>query len=184
MAKIYTRTGDSGQSRLATGQRARKAEPYFAALGDVDELNAHLGIIQTLLSDELTELREHFHQIQNDLFDLGAIVAGADPAKFRITQERISELESLIDTLSADLPVMHAFILPGGNPAGAHLHVARTVCRRAERSIWSLEDAKPGTMPEVATQYINRLSDLLFSAARYVNLPTGGETTWEAPAKH
>lgn len=183
MGNLYTRKGDEGQSRLATGQRARKAEPYFAALGDVDELNAHLGLTQTLLDGALVELRQALQAIQNDLFDLGAIIAGANPAKFRITPERIAELEALIDQLSAHLPVMHAFILPGGSPAGAQLHIARTVCRRAERSVWALEDAHPGTLPAVAMQYINRLSDLLFTAARYVNLSTGGEAIWQASGK-
>ncbi len=179
MAKIYTRTGDSGQTRLANGQAARKATARFEAIGTVDELNAHLGLTLALLGED-DALPAILLAVQNELFDFGAVLAGAQPEKFRIHAERVNELEAEIDRLGADLPPMRSFILPGGSPAGAQLHVARTVCRRAERAVWALEDNSPGTVPTDCLRYLNRLSDLLFTMARSVN-QAGGETTWHAP---
>lgn len=181
MAKIYTRTGDGGKTRLANGQNARKASARFDVIGGVDELNAHLGLVVTHLSDD-AQMQILFFSIQNDLFALGAILAGAAPEKSHINAARVSELEASIDQLGEQVPPLRAFILPGGCPAAAQLHVARTVCRRAERVAWALEDTEPGSVPGDCLRYLNRLSDLLFMAARTLNQPDG-ETEWQAPDK-
>ena len=168
--KIYTRTGDSGETSLFDGTRVRKSDVRVAAYGDVDELNAWLGLVRAHdVGDGVTEM---IVQIQRDLFALGARLA--DPAhriaervtKAAISSADISRLEEWIDTLERDLPPLRRFILPGGTAAGALLHVARTTCRRAERAIVGLEH--PTIEPEVLV-YINRLSDLLFVMARAVN---------------
>ena len=178
--KIYTRTGDGGDTALFDGARVRKSDVRVAAYGDVDELNAWLGLVRaTVLDEDLAEMLAH---IQRDLFALGARLA--DPShriaervtKAAISQDDISRLEGWIDGLETELPPLRRFILSGGTPAGAALHVARTVCRRAERAIVGLE---PDTIePELIT-YVNRLSDLLFVMARAVNRRAGApETAW------
>jgi len=168
--KIYTRTGDSGETSLFDGTRVRKSDVRVTAYGDVDELNAWLGLVRA--HDVGDGVAEMIVQIQRDLFALGARLA--DPAhriadrvtKAAISSTDISRLEEWIDTLERDLPPLRRFILPGGTAAGALLHVARTTCRRAERAIVGLEP--PAIEPEVLV-YINRLSDLLFVMARAVN---------------
>jgi cob(I)alamin adenosyltransferase len=170
VVKIYTRTGDSGETSLFDGTRVRKSDVRVAAYGDVDELNAWLGLVRA--HDVGDSVAEMIVQIQRDLFALGARLA--DPAhriaervtKAAISSTDISRLEEWIDTLERDLPPLRRFILPGGTAAGALLHVARTTCRRAERAIVGLE--QPAIEPEVLV-YINRLSDLLFVMARAVN---------------
>jgi cob(I)alamin adenosyltransferase len=169
--KIYTRTGDAGGTALFGGTRVSKHDPRVAAYGDVDELNACLGTVraQNDLASDLAEMLEH---IQKALFAVGARLA--DPAeriaervvKVAVTQADIDQLENWIDRLEAELPPLRKFILPGGNRAGALLHLSRTVCRRAERSIVAL-----GTEHVDAhlLAYVNRLSDLLFVLARAVN---------------
>jgi cob(I)alamin adenosyltransferase len=178
--KIYTRTGDSGDTSLFGGQRVSKAGPRVAAYGDVDELNAWLGLVRADLQDP--QLESMLERLQRDLFAVGARLA--DPAhriaervtKAAVTAGDIERLEGWIDELEAGLPPLQRFILAGGGTAGASLHVARTVCRRAERSIVALG---PATLePELLT-YMNRLSDLLFVLARTANHRGGyPETEW------
>jgi cob(I)alamin adenosyltransferase len=178
--KIYTRTGDSGDTGLFDGTRVTKADPRVAAYGDVDELNAWLGLVRANgPGDDLGAMLE---QIQRDLFALGARLA--DPSKkiaervtkAAITPEDIARLEASIDRLEAELPPLRRFILAGGCPVGATLHVARTVCRRAERGMVGL--GPEAFEPELLT-YINRLSDLLFVMARASNHRAGvPETNW------
>jgi cob(I)alamin adenosyltransferase len=178
--KIYTRTGDRGETGLFDGTRVRKSDARVAAYGDVDELNAWLGLARaSRLEGDLDEMLSH---IQRDLFALGSRLA--DPAhkiaervtKAAVTPADIARLEGWIDRLETDLPPLRRFILAGGCAAGAALHVARTVCRRAERSIVSVEDA--GYEAELLT-YVNRLSDLLFVLARTANHRAGvPEAEW------
>jgi cob(I)alamin adenosyltransferase len=168
--KIYTRTGDAGDTSLFDGTRVRKSDPRVAAYGDVDELNAWLGLIRA--NESSADLAEMVVQIQRDLFALGARLA--DPAhriadrvtKAAVVSADVLRLEGWIDQLERELPPLRRFILPGGNAAGALLHVARTTCRRAERAIAALD--QQSIEPEVLV-YVNRLSDLLFVMARSVN---------------
>ena len=179
--KIYTRTGDAGGTALYGGTRVSKHDPRVAAYGDIDELNACLGVVRSHseLPGDVSELLE---QVQKDLFAIGARLA--DPAeriasrvtKAAVTGGDVQRLEEAIDRFEAGLPPLRRFILPGGNRAGAQLHLARTVCRRAERSIVSLgvED-----IDRELLAYVNRLSDLLFVAARSVNHRAGQpEVEW------
>lgn len=168
--KIYTRTGDEGETGLFDGTRVAKSDPRVAAYGDIDELNAWLGLVRTEIEDGgLTTILE---QIQRDLFALGARLA--DPAKkiadriakAAVTPEDISRLEGWIDQFEAELPPLRRFILAGGSRAGAALHVARTICRRSERAMVSL--GRDAFEPELLV-YVNRLSDLLFVMARAAN---------------
>jgi len=177
--KIYTRTGDAGDTSLFGGARVSKKDPRVDAYGEVDELNAWLGLVRASRVDPAID--QELAELQRDLFALGAELA--DPAgklaprvtKAIIADEHVSRLESLIDRLEAELPPLRRFILAGGTPAGAALHVARTVCRRAERRIVALE---PPVDP-VLLRYVNRLSDLLFVLARVVNHRGGvPETEW------
>jgi cob(I)alamin adenosyltransferase len=177
--KLYTRTGDAGETSLFDGTRARKDDPRVDAYGEVDELNAWLGLIRASAIDP--SLDAELVAIQRDLFALGAQLA--DPAdklaprvaKAVIDDEHVVRLEQLIDRLDAEVPPLRRFILAGGTPAGAALHVARTVCRRAERRVVALS---PPVDP-VLVRYVNRLSDLLFVLARVVNHRGGAlETEW------
>lgn len=180
--KIYTRTGDEGDTSLFGGTRVRKADPRVDAYGEVDELNAWLGLARVRLdpADGLPIVDDALVQIQRDLFALGATLA--DPrnridrvAKATLTDEDVTRLEHLIDELEAGLPPLRRFILPGGATAGATLHVARTVCRRAERRMVSLQPP----VDALALRYVNRLSDLLFVMARAANRHAGvAETEW------
>lgn len=178
--KIYTRTGDSGDTGLFDGTRVAKNDPRVAAYGEVDELNAWLGLAAAEVSDP--EVCAMLERIQRDLFALGARLA--DPAKkiaervvkAAIVPEDISRLEDWIDRFESELPPLRRFILAGGSRAGASLHVARTICRRAERSIVAL--GSDAVEPNVLV-YANRLSDLLFVLARTVNHRAGvAETEW------
>ena len=178
--KIYTKTGDSGDTGLFDGTRVPKSDPRVAAYGDVDELNAWLGLVRVDLSDD--QLSGMLEAIQRDLFAIGARLA--DPAKriaqrvtkAAVTSEDISRLEAWIDVLETELPALRRFILAGGSRAGAALHVARTICRRAERAMVSL--GRDAFEPELLV-YVNRLSDLLFVMARAVNHRAGtSETEW------
>ena len=176
--KLYTRTGDGGETSLFDGTRARKDDARVDAYGEVDELNAWLGFVRASLLDPA--LDQELVALQRDLFALGAQLADpADKLAPRVTKaviddDHILRLEQLIDTLEADLPPLRRFILAGGTTAGAALHVARTVCRRAERRIVSLD---PPIDP-VLLRYVNRLSDLLFVLARAAN-QRGGKTETE-----
>ena len=179
--KIYTRTGDAGGTGLFGGTRVSKHDPRVAAYGEVDELNACLGVVRS--QDELPkDVSELLEQIQKDLFAIGARLA--DPAeriasrvaKVAVTGGDIQRLEDAIDRCEAELPPLRRFILPGGTRAGAQLHLARTVCRRAERSIVSLG---VDNIDRELLAYINRLSDLLFVLARGVNHRAGQpEVEW------
>jgi cob(I)alamin adenosyltransferase len=178
--KIYTRTGDRGETGLFDGTRVAKSDPRVAAYGDVDELNAWLGLVRAGTTDP--DLASMLERIQRDLFALGARLA--DPAKkiaervkkAAVTAEDISRLEGWIDRLESELPPLRRFILAGGTPTGAALHVSRTVCRRAERSIVALG---AGAVELEVVTYINRLSDLLFVMGRAANHREGAaETAW------
>lgn len=174
MAKIYTRTGDDGTTGLFGGPRVRKNDPRVAAYGDVDELNSHLGVV---LTGELPEtLRSMLTRIQHELFDLGGELASPDPERMGtrvLDGSQIERLEREIDELSNAVPPLRQFVLPGGSLAAARLHVARTVCRRAERILLSLIDSVPGQIGPVPLTYVNRLSDWLFVAARFANFSAG-----------
>ena len=171
--KLYTRTGDAGDTSLFGGTRARKDDPRVDAYGEVDELNAWLGLARASSID--AELAAELQQLQRDLFALGAQLADpADQIAARVTKaalvdDDVTRLERLIDKMEDELPPLRRFILAGGAPAGAALHVARTVCRRAERRIVALD---PPVDP-VLLRYVNRLSDLLFVLARVANHRAG-----------
>ena len=178
--KIYTRTGDGGDTGLFDGTRVTKSDPRVAAYGDVDELNAWLGLVRTEVTE--SELTAMLEQIQRDLFALGARLAdpshkiAARVAKAAVTTEDISRLEGWIDQLESELPPLRRFILAGGSRGGALLHVARTICRRAERAMVSV--GQDAFEPELLV-YVNRLSDLLFVMARAANRRAGtAETEW------
>jgi cob(I)alamin adenosyltransferase len=167
--KIYTRTGDAGQTSLFDKTRVSKADSRVDAYGEVDELNAWLAFVRAAGLDE--DLDEPIVRIQRDLFALGAQLADPrDKIAERVTKaslgdDDVARLETLIDWLETELPPLKRFILPGGSPVGAALHLARTVCRRAERRIVALDPA----VDPVLVRYVNRLSDLLFVLARAVN---------------
>jgi len=180
--KIYTRTGDGGQTSLFGGGRVPKDHPRVAAYGDVDELNAALGAV--LACEPVALERELLEGIQRDLFAIGARLAAPDPAKVaralakaEVTEARVVALETAIDRAEAELQPLDAFILPGGTMKGALFHVARTVCRRAERAVVAL--SQTDDVPPIILTYLNRLSDLLFTLARLANRRAGfPERTW------
>ena len=180
--KIYTRTGDRGDTGLFGGGRVAKNDPRVEAYGDVDELNAHLGLARAI--EMMPRIDEVIVPIQRDLFALGALLATPDHAKMheqlakaRIDDDRVAQLERAIDQGEEELEPLRAFIVPGGTPKSAALHVARTVCRRAERRVISL--AQTTELPSLVVIYLNRLSDLLFVLARVANRRAGaGEVSW------
>ena len=181
--KIYTKFGDSGETALYGGTRLRKDEPRIEAIGTVDELNAYIGHVQTLVED--VDLSELMARVQNHLFDVGADLAtpATHPkaSEFRIPAVFITEMETAIDTLSAELPPLTNFILPGGCTAGAALHIARVVCRRSERCLVRL--AREAEVNPEILRSLNRLSDLLFVLARTVNFRAQTpEPMWESQA--
>jgi cob(I)alamin adenosyltransferase len=180
MTRIYTKTGDLGDTGLFDGTRVSKADPRVAAYGDIDELNAWLGLARA--SDVDPTVAARLEQLQRDLFAVGAMLA--DPrhkiadrvTKALLTDADVARLETWIDECEAELTPLTRFILAGGAKAGAALHVARTVCRRAERQIVALGDAD---VDPVVVVFVNRLSDLLFTLARLVNARAGiPETEW------
>ncbi len=187
--RIYTRTGDKGTTALATGERVPKHALRIESYGTVDETNAAVGIARLATAAADATLDAMLARIQNDLFDLGADLAtpgkgaaelGYEP--LRIVEAQVTRLEKEIDALNAHLAPLRSFVLPAGTPAAAHLHFARTVCRRAERLMVALAEAEPGLVGEPALKYVNRLSDFLFVAARYANwAPEGqgpGDVLW------
>jgi cob(I)alamin adenosyltransferase len=182
LTRIYTRTGDAGRTRLVSGESVSKASPRVAAYGDTDELNAVLGLARLELTSE-PNLDAILARAQNDLFDLGADLATpAGPegrTDLRIAPAQVARLESEIDALNADLDPLASFVLPGGSRASAVLHLARTVCRRAERtaSAFVEDEGGPGVHAE-AVRYLNRLSDLLFVAARWANDRGRADVLW------
>ncbi len=180
LSRIYTKTGDAGDTGLGDGQRVPKDDPRVEAMGTVDELNAVLG----LLMAQAPDLSEHglVQSIQNDLFDVGAdlcLPATEDEQpgqKLRVTAAQVARLESAIDRLNANLKPLTSFILPGGSPAAACCHLARTVCRRAERRVVTLMHSEP-VSPHVLV-YLNRLSDLLFVLGRHLNHQGREDVLW------
>jgi cob(I)alamin adenosyltransferase len=182
--RIYTRTGDDGTTALGTGERRKKYDLRISCYGTVDETNAAIGVVR-LHTSHHAEIDAMLGRIQNDLFDLGADLCspasdkgkGPDGARLTVTQTQVTRLEAEIDRLNADLEPLRSFVLPGGAPAAAHLHVARTVCRRAERMMAELADQGGEEVSAVALKYVNRLSDFLFVASRHVNQkgPNGGQ---------
>jgi cob(I)alamin adenosyltransferase len=181
--KIYTRRGDTGQTDLFGGERVGKDAVRVAAYGDVDELNATVGVAAAAGSDPTLE--ESLRTIQSALFDLGASLATPDPAHRQkagvggVRGDDIDVLEALIDRLEEPLEPLKTFILPGGSPAAAAFHVARTVCRRAERAVVALAGKKGESVEETSLRYLNRLSDLLFVIARHENARQGvSDVAW------
>lgn len=168
--KIYTRTGDRGQTSLFGGARVAKNDPRIEAYGTIDELSSHLGVARAAsLPSEVDAL---LHDVQIDLFEIGAHLASPGTSRFPgVDAARIDELETAIDGMERELAPLTSFILPAGSLAAAQLHVARTVCRRAERLVVALHDESPATQSTVA--YLNRLSDYLFVAARFANRRAG-----------
>lgn len=178
--KIYTRTGDKGIAGLVDGSRVSKASARMTAIGDVDEANAAIGMAIAAVGDDA--LSEQLRRIQNELFDLGADIAtpsGIEGA-LRIVPSQIERLEHEIDAMNAGLEPLQSFILPGGSASVAALHLARTVVRRAERSAVDLAEGDPVNPDALA--YLNRLSDLLFVAARHVASSEGGDILWQPGA--
>ena len=181
--KIYTRTGDDGTTGLAGGDRVSKTDLRVEAYGVVDETNSFIGMAR-LSTAAMTDLDGILAAIQNALFDLGADLAspgtpeelGYEP--LRVTQKQVDDLEHAIDALNANLQPLKSFVLPGGSPASAALHVARTVSRRAERLMVALNDREHGGINPAAMRYINRLSDLLFVAARVANDNGASDVLW------
>lgn len=163
--KVYTKFGDKGSTQLLGGSVVPKNDPRVEAYGNIDELNALLGIAVSF--SDSGELKESLTKIQNDLFVIGAELASKSGKPKRIPPSRVSELESEIDLMWDQLPPLQNFILPGGSKTASLLHHARTVCRRAERSIVSLSQKEP-VDPDIIV-YVNRVGDLLFTMARYVN---------------
>ena len=181
LTRIYTRTGDHGRTRLGDMSETSKNDLRLEAYADVDETNAQLGVVLALGGVD-DELRTLLTRIQNDLFDVGAdlctpVVTHPEFPPLRIEQAYVDRLEGWCDTYDADLPALRSFILNGGTPAAALLHVARTVCRRAERAAWAAYADHGDTMNELAITYLNRLSDLLFILARYAN-KAEGDVLW------
>jgi len=171
LSRLYTRTGDGGETGLSVGPRVRKTSARIEAIGAVDETNACIGLARAQLADD-EDLDQALDRLQHLMFDLGADLAAPGGMR-RLGPERARELEPVIDRLTGDVEPLRAFILPGGTTAGAALHLARTVCRRAERAVIRLGET-PGDPGEPAAQvFLNRLSDLLFAAARYANRRRG-----------
>ena len=177
--RIYTRTGDQGLTRLASGAPVSKAGLRVEAYGAVDETNACLGLVR-LHTDQDPVLDAMLARIQNELFDLGADLAtpGEAPGALRILQSQVDRLEREIDQLNDELAPLSSFVLPGGSAAAAALHLARTVCRRAEREVVRLMSDEREQVSEAALRYLNRLSDFLFVASRWVNDRGAGDVLW------
>ena len=181
LTRIYTRTGDDGTTALGDMSRVRKTDPRLQAYADVDEANSSLGVVLALgsPSDEVAAL---LREVQNDLFDVGAdlctpVVPDPEYPPLRVTPEYTARLEAACDEFNGRLEKLSSFILPGGTPAAALLHVARTTARRAERSTWELLEADPERTSTEPALYLNRLSDLLFILSRVAN--PGGDVLWQ-----
>lgn len=183
--KIYTKKGDEGETSLFSGQRVAKNDPFIEALGSVDESNSAIGIALSFMKEpSLKKTKDQLELIQHTLFDLGASLATPQTRaslnkieKTRFDHEGVELLEKWIDQMEEELPELHTFILPGGHSAGSFLHLARSICRRAERDVTPL--SKKADVSKNVTMYLNRLSDYLFVASRYVNhLCKQPETEW------
>jgi cob(I)alamin adenosyltransferase len=182
LTRIYTRTGDGGETRLGDMSVTTKTDPRLRAYADVDEANAYLGVVLSTggLDEDVVRL---LTTVQNELFDVGAdlctpVVEAPEFPPLRIEQSYVDRLEAACDTYNQDLPKLRSFILNGGTPAAAQLHVARTVVRRAERSGWAAHELHADSMNVLALTYLNRLSDLLFILARHANRATG-DVLWK-----
>ena len=180
--RIYTKTGDDGTTGLGSGERRLKSDLRIEAYGTVDETNAAIGIARLHLTTE-PEVDAIMLRAQNDLFDLGADFAvpegeSAPKERLRIVEAQVTRLENEIDKLNASLKPLRSFVLPGGHPAAAHLHLARTICRRAERLIVELAGKEGEHVSEGAIAYINRLSDFFFVASRWANAKATGDVLW------
>lgn len=183
--RIYTRTGDGGETALGSGERVSKAHLRIHAYGTVDETNAVVGVVRLHTgAADMAKLDAMLARIQNELFDLGADLCVPDTGQkldyepLRIVPKQPERLEAEIDELNAELAPLRSFVLPGGHPAAAHLHLARTVCRRAERLIVELTAQENERVSESAIAYINRLSDFFFVASRWANAKTSGDILW------
>src|SRR5580704_16768325 len=177
LSRIYTRTGDDGTTALGDMSRAPKTDPRLAAYADTDEANCSIGVAITM-GQLPAAIETLLLRVQNELFDVGAdlcnpVAEQPEYPPLRVEQAYIDRLERACDEFNASLPVLRSFVLPGGTPAAALLHVARTVVRRAERSTWAAFEAHGGSMNPLTAQYLNRLSDLLFILGRKVNEPAG-----------
>ena len=179
--RIYTRTGDDGTTALGSGERRAKHDLRISAYGTVDETNAAIGIVRLHVA-EARELDVMLGLIQNDLFDLGADLAvpqrGDKAERLRLLSSQVERLERDIDMLNAPLKPLSSFVLPGGTPAAAYLHLARTICRRAERLMVELAAKPDEPVGDAAIQYMNRLSDFLFVASRAMNNNGAGDVLW------
>jgi cob(I)alamin adenosyltransferase len=180
--RIYTRTGDDGTTALGSGDRRKKYDLRVAAYGTLDEVNAVLGLVRLHCGDDRA-LDAMLVRIQNDLFDVEADLClsakGPGGARMTVTDTQVAWLEQQIDALNADLAPLKSFILPGGSPAAAYLHLARTVCRRAERLMVELKDQPGEEVTPAALKYVNRLSDFLFVAGRHANDRGASDVLWQ-----
>ncbi|HEY2206581.1 MAG TPA: cob(I)yrinic acid a,c-diamide adenosyltransferase [Pseudonocardia sp.] len=193
LTKIYTKTGDAGTTALGDFSRVRKTDVRLAAYADVDECNAALGVVLAA-GAPARDVAEILRAVQNDLFDVGAdlcapIVPDPEYPPLRVTEAYVERLEAACDEFNARLGKLNSFILPGGTPAAAYLHVARTVARRAERSVWALLEVDADRTNDLTAKYLNRLSDLLFILGRVANpdgdvlwRPGGGAEATDTPA--
>jgi cob(I)alamin adenosyltransferase len=186
LTRIYTRTGDDGSTALGDSSRTSKNDPRLVAYADVDETNSVIGVV--LAHGDLPEhVTTTLARVQNDLFDVGAdlclpLAPALEHEPLRVTPEYVQDLEDGCDRYNESLSRLRSFVLPGGSVPGAHLHVARTVCRRAERSVWRAIEiygtGQDGGINPLTATYLNRLSDLLFILTRYVNIGHGGDVLW------
>jgi cob(I)alamin adenosyltransferase len=182
--KIYTRTGDDGTTALGTGERVQKHAPRIAAYGTVDEANAAIGVARASLGGGYGDVDLILARIQNDLFDLGADLCVPERSRkpgataLRVSEAQVKRLEDEIDRMNAELKPLRSFVLPAGAPAAAALHVARTVARRAERAMVELASLPEEQVSAQALAYVNRLSDLLFVASRFINNRGEGDVLW------
>ena len=183
LTRIYTRTGDEGMTSLGDLSRTSKNDPRLVAYADVDEANSSIGVALAC-TEPAPDVREVLLRVQNELFDVGAdlctpVVDDPPVPPLRVEQVYVDRLEADIDQFNADLPKLRSFVLPGGTPTAAQLHVARTVARRAERSTWAALAEHGETMNQLTATYLNRLSDLLFVLARHANLGSAGDVLWQ-----
>jgi len=187
LTRIYTRTGDDGTTALGDFSRTSKNDPRLVAFADVDEANSAIGVVLATAAGLDEEIAALLRRVQNDLFDVGADLctplteAAPEHTPLRVTPAYVDRLEAACDKWNADLPALRSFILPGGTPASAYLHVARTVTRRAERAVWAAIEAHgaegDGGVNPIAARYLNRLSDLLFILGRVAN-GDDGDVLW------
>ncbi|MGC1778852.1 MAG: cob(I)yrinic acid a,c-diamide adenosyltransferase [Xanthobacteraceae bacterium] len=182
--KIYTRTGDDGTTALGTGERRKKYDLRIAGYGTIDEVNAAIGVARLHTAHDHA-LDAALSRIQNDLFDVGAdlctpgVGKGPGGARLTVTDNQVKWLEAEIDRFNDALKPLRSFVLPGGSAAAAHLHLARTICRRAERLIAELRDQEGDSVSGEVLKYVNRLSDFLFVASRHANGQGAGDVLWQ-----